>query len=329
MSVDKEQGWKELSKERLVSSLGKMLLVRNFETRAESAYQHGFVGGFFHSYIGQEAIMASLLEAAGEKNWWITTYRCHAQALLLGATPNEIMAELYGRSTGNALGRGGSMHLYTERLLGGFAIVGGHLPIAAGAAFSLKYQNNKNEIAICFLGDGAVAQGTFHETLNLCSLWELPVLFLIENNQWGMGTHVSRALSIKRLAEDTAPAYGLKGYTLNGMDFIHCYTAFKQIIQEIKQTQKPVLVEVMTERFKGHSISDPALYRKKEELKKIMEKDPITLFSEELIARKVIDEAGVKTLNEEKKQLVLEAMKFAEESPWPHESTLEEGVFKE
>jgi len=329
MQVDKESGWSELSKKRLLESLGNMLLVRNFEIRAESAYQQGFVGGFFHASIGQEAIAASLIESAGKKNWWVATYRCHAQALLLGATPNEVMAELYGRSTGNALGRGGSMHLYTDRLLGGFAIVGGHLPIAAGAAFSLKYQNIQDEIAICFLGEGAVAQGAFHETMNLCSLWNLPVLFVIENNQWGMGTHVSRALAIQKLAEDTAAAYQMKGYTLDGMDFIHCYKGFKEIVDKIKESQKPAIVEVITERFRGHSISDPALYRTKDALKRTMERDPIALFSQELIERKILSEPEYRELNEEKKQLVLEAMKFAEESPWPHVSTLEEGVFKE
>ena len=173
---------KTLGKEKLLENLRKMLLIRNFEIRAESAYQQGFIGGFFHSYIGQEAIQTAAIEAFGIQHWYTTTYRCHALALLLGAHPNELMAELYGRATGNAKGRGGSMHFFTERLLGGFGIVGGHIPVATGAAFSIKYKEEKEKIAVCFLGDGAVAQGAFHESLNLASLWSLPCIYVIENN---------------------------------------------------------------------------------------------------------------------------------------------------
>ena len=174
------------------------------------------------------------------------------------------MAELYGRSTGNARGRGGSMHLFTDRLLGGFGIVGGQVPIATGAAFTIKYSDKKNEAAVCFLGDGAVAQGAFHESLNLASLWDLPCIYVIENNQWGMGTAVEKAISVPRLAEDKAPGYSMKGYTLDGMDFFNCYAGFEHIYHEVIATSRPVLVEVVTERFKGHSISDPALYRSKD-----------------------------------------------------------------
>src|SRR5262249_28408880 len=149
---------KQIGKEPLLAALKKMLMIRNFETRAEVAYLQGQIGGFFHSYIGQEAIQTAAVDVIGVENWWITSYRCHALALLLGATPEELMAELYGRSTGNAKGRGGSMHFYTDRLLGGFGIVGGQIPVATGAAFTIKYKGTKNEVAVCFLGDGAVAQ---------------------------------------------------------------------------------------------------------------------------------------------------------------------------
>lgn len=316
-----------VGKEKLLDDLKRMLLIRNFEVRAESAYQHGFVGGFFHSYIGQEAIQTAVLRVFGPDNWYITTYRCHALALLLGATPNELMAELYGRSTGNAKGRGGSMHFFTERLLGGFGIVGGHVPIATGAAFSLKYQNIKNQFALCFLGDGAVAQGAFHESLNIASLWNLPCIYVIENNQWGMGTHVSRAICVKRLAEDIAPSYGMKGYTLDGMDLLNCYAGFEHIFKEIKETGRPILVEAITERFRGHSVSDPGLYRTKELLKERMERDPIALFYEELLKAKLIDQETYKQLDKEAREIVLAAMQYAEESPWPNPTELEEDVF--
>lgn len=317
----------KLGKEVLIDNLRKMLLIRNFEVRAESAYQHGFIGGFFHAYIGQEAIQTACLQALGPNNWYTTTYRCHALALLLGATPNEIMAELYGRSTGNARGRGGSMHLYTDRLLGGFGIVGGHIPIATGAGFTLQYQGNKEEVSICFLGDGAVAQGAFHESLNLASLWNLPCIYVIENNQWGMGTHIGRAIAAERLAEEFAPGYRMKAYTFDGMDFFNCYAGFEHVFKEVKETSRPVLIEAITERFRGHSISDPGLYRSKEQLKATQERDPLIILKDALIKAKIIDEELYKQIDKDQRQIALDAMQFAEQSPWPDPIELEEDVF--
>lgn len=317
---------KEIGKERILSTLKKMLMIRNFETRAEAAYLQGLIGGFFHSYIGQEAIQTASVDVIGQKNWWITSYRCHALALLLGATPNELMAELYGRSTGNAKGRGGSMHFYTDRLLGGFGIVGGQVPIATGAAFTIKYKELKNEVAICFLGDGAVAQGAFHEAVNLAALWNLPCIYVIENNQWGMGTAFNRAISVDRLAEDKAPGYGIKGYTFDGLDYFNCYAGFKHVYQEVLQTSRPVLIEVVCERFKGHSISDPGLYRTKDELKTSMQRDPIAILRDVLIEEKFIDQSGFEAMDKEQREVMVKAMKFAEESPWPDPITLEEDV---
>lgn len=318
---------KAVGKEGLKTALKEMLLIRHFEMRAESAYQQGRVGGFFHAYMGQEAIQTAAVHAMGrDQNWWITTYRCHALAMLMGATPNEMMAELYGKATGNAMGRGGSMHLYADRMLGGFGIVGGHLPIATGAAFSLKYQK-QDGVAICFLGDGAFVQGAVHESLNLASLWNLPCIYVIENNQWGMGTAVNRALCVQPIAEHFASAYGMKAYSLDGMDFLSCYGGFHHIYEEVKKTGRPVLVEVLTERFRGHSISDPALYRSKEELEKAKGRDPIHLFSHELIKRKIITEKEFEALDKEQKEIVIASMKFAEESSDPDVLTLEEDVF--
>lgn len=317
-----------IGKEKALQALHSMLLIRHFEVRGEAAYQHGLVGGFYHAYSGQEAIQTATVDVFGPKNWYIDFYRCHALALLLGATPRELMAELYGRSTGNAKGRGGSMHLYTERLLGGFAIVGGHLPIAAGAAFSLKYLNKKDEVAICFLGDGAAAQGSFHESLNLASLWNLPVIYIIENNQWGMGTHVKRALSFAdHIAEKQAPSYNIKGYTLDGMDYFNCYSGFERIHKEVLETSRPVLVECVCERFKGHSISDPGLYRTKEQMQSIMKKDPILLLRHILEKEGIINEEAFKTMDKAAKQTIVEAMDYADKSPWPSPTTLGEDVY--
>lgn len=326
-SHDPKKVIKALGKGKLIECLRRMLMIRNFEVRAESAYQQGKVGGFFHSYMGQEAIQVAAVEALGLNNWYTTTYRCHALALLLGATQNELMAELYGRSTGNAKGRGGSMHFYTDRMLGGFGIVGGQIPVATGAAFTLKYQDKKDEVSICFLGDGAVAQGSFHEALNLASLWDLPCIYVIENNQWGMGTDVKRAICVDRLAEDKAAGYNMKGYTFDGMDFFNCYAGFEHVFKEVKKSSRPVLIEVVTERFRGHSISDPGLYRTKESLKCSMGRDPILLMEQALIEAKIIDEATIKELDAQEKKIAVEAMKYADSSPWPDVTTLEEDVF--
>jgi len=312
--------------ESLKQALTSMLLIRQFETRGEASYQQGFVGGFYHSYAGQEAIQTAVTQVFGKDHWYIATYRCHALALLLGATPKELMAELFGRATGNAKGRGGSMHLYTDRLLGGFAIVGGHLPIALGAAFSSKYLGKK-EVAICFLGEGAVAQGAFHESLNLAALWNLPVVFIIENNQWGMGTHISRALCTQEIAAKQAASYDIEGFTLNGMDFFDCYLGFKHIYERVQATQKPILVECICERFRGHSISDPALYRTKEQLQDIVQQDPITYLAALLQQNGLLSEEHYRTLERQAKEAVLEAVEFAKNSPWPSPATLGEEVY--
>lgn len=318
---------KKLGKEVLLENLRRMLAIRNFETRAEAAYLQGKVGGFFHSYIGQEAIQVAAVQALGPENWYITSYRCHALALLLGATPNEIMAELYGRETGNARGRGGSMHLYTERLLGGFGIVGGQIPIATGAAFTIKYRGLTNEVAICFMGDGAVAQGAFHESLNLAALWNLPCIYVIENNRWGMGTPIEKAISVQHIAEAKAVGYGMKAYTFDGMDFFNCYEGFAHVYEEVCRTQRPVLIEAITERFKGHSVSDPGLYRTKDALKACMQNDPIILMQKALLDAKIGDDTTFKEIDQEERAKAVNAMEFAEASPWPDPITLEEDVF--
>lgn len=319
---------KKLGRDHLLKAIRQMVLIRHFETRGEAAYQQGLIGGFYHSYSGEEAIQTAAINAFGPHNWYIGFYRCHALALLLGATPEELMCELYGKATGNAKGRGGSMHLYADRMLGGFAIVGGHLPIALGAAFSIKYLEKKDELAICFLGEGAVAQGAFHESLNLASLWNLPVVFIIENNHWGMGTHVSRALSAsKKIAETIAPAYHMKGYTFNGMDYFNCYEGFTYIKEETLKTQRPVLIECECERFRGHSISDPGLYRTKDDLKKSMQEDPIMFLRGIMQENNILDESSFKQIDKEEKDRVIAAMQVAEKSPWPSTTTLEEEVY--
>lgn len=317
---------KEIGKEALIKSLEKMLLIRNFETRAEASYLQGKIGGFFHSYIGQEAIQTAAVEVIGKENWWVTTYRCHALALLLGVTPFEIAAELFGKEVGNAFGRGGSMHLYSDRLLGGFGIVGGQVPIATGAALSIKYLKKKNEIAVCFLGEGAVAQGAFHEAINMASLWNLPCLYVIENNRWGMGTGVERALANKRIAEEKAPSYAMEGYTVDGMNYYNCVAAFKFFKEKILKEGRPLLVEFLTERFKGHSVSDPGLYRSKESLEKCKQNDPILKLHTSLEKLGYLTEEEFKTLDKKIKESVVDAIKEAEQAKDPDPVLLEEDV---
>ena len=318
---------KNLGKKGLLRALEAMLLIRHFEQRAEAAYQDGKIGGFFHAYMGQEAIQTAAVFAMGvSPHWWVTTYRCHALALLMGVHPNEIMAELFGKANGNALGRGGSMHLYADRMLGGFGIVGGHLPIATGAAFSLKYQGQKGA-SICFLGEGAFVQGAVHESLNLASLWDLPCLYVIENNRWGMGTAVDRALCAQPIAERFAPAYKMDAYTFDGMDFFNCYAGFRHVHEAVKKKGRPILIEAVTERFRGHSISDPGLYRSKAELEEAKARDPIHLFSETLKKQGLITNEEWERCNQNQKDIAIASLAHAEKSPPPDLTTLEEDVF--
>ncbi len=318
----------ELGNDRLIRALTDMVRIRQFETRAEAAYLAGNIGGFFHSYIGEEAIQTAAVSALGPNHWYITSYRCHALVLLLGESTAEMMAELFGKKTGNAQGRGGSMHMYSSKMLGGFGIVGGQIPIATGAAFRNKYLGLKDEIAVCFFGDGAVPQGTFHESLNLASIHSIPCMYVIENNQWSMGTPLQRTLAnFRHFPEGAADAYGMNYYRLDGMDFFSCYSGFKEAFEHMKKTSRPVLIECIAERFKGHSVSDPGLYRTKESLKSCMEKDPIQLLKNALIAEGLLTENAYKQIETSAREEAIKAVKFAEESPWPDPIELEDNVF--
>lgn len=321
---------KGLGKAEMLDALEKMLLIRHVETRAEAAYLQGKVGGFFHAYIGQEAIQTAIcavFEKGDVRPWYAASYRCHALALLLGVSPDEVMAELYGKRTGNALGRGGSMHLYTDRMMGGTGIVGGQVPLAIGAAFANKYKETKAP-SICFLGDGAVVQGAFHESLNLASLWDLPCIVVIENNIWGMGTHVKRAVARTPIAQAQASSYGIEAYTIDGTQFTDCYGAFREIKERVENNSRPILVEVVAERFRGHSISDPGLYREKDYLSNVMhDNDPIQIHKNLMKSCSMITEDEFKALDKKCRDKAVAAMKFAEESPEPSPLELEEGVY--
>ncbi len=318
----------ELGKEALLAMFRQMLLIRQFELRAETGYQQGKIGGFLHLYIGQEAIQTAAVKAIGTENWWLTTYRCHALALLLGETPHSLLAELYGRATGNARGRGGSMHLYSRKMLGGFAIVGGGIPVSTGAALSCKYLKKENEISISFFGDGAAAQGVFHESLNIASMWSLPCLYVVENNKWSMGTPLCRTLAkYDQFFEEAAKSYDIRYLRLDGMDLLQCYAGFAEAHRHILKEQRPVLVECHTERFRGHSISDPGLYRTKEHLKACMERDPIVIMKNDLYSRQWLTEEMYAAMERSCRDEIAAASAAAEADPWPDPAELEEGVF--
>ena len=327
LPVDSDQVLFDLKREGAIDVLRKMDLIRQFELRGEQSYQKGNVWGFYHSYIGQEAIQTAATAALGQdRHLWATSYRCHALALLLGASPNECMAELFGKVTGNAKGRGGSMHLYTDRMYGGSGIVGGQWPLGAGLAFSLKYKEMTDEIALCFGGDGAVMQGTFHESMNLAALWNLPLLIVIENNHIGMGTQVQRAVANLPIGQNLASCYGVRCINVDGMDFYSCYNGYKKAYEYIKNEKKPVIMEALCHRFKGHSISDAAAYRTKNELEEIKKRDPIEMLYKSLESQKVCDQEDLLQIKNENKKIILDAVAFAENSAFPNIKDLEEEV---
>ena len=324
--VDPDSVISELSPPVLLEFLHQMLRIRHLELRAEAGYQQGKIGGFLHLYIGQEAIQTAAVRAIGADNWWSTTYRCHALALLLGESPRSLLAELYGRSTGNAKGRGGSMHMFSKRMLGGLAIVAGDIPIATGAALSCK-RLKRNEISVCFFGDGACAQGVFHESLNIASMWSLPCLYVIENNKWSMGTPLCRTLANYDLfPEKAAEAFGMRFLRFDGMDVVQCYAAFREAYNHVK-TGRPILVEAITERFRGHSISDPGLYRSKEELKECMKRDPILVLKETLLTKNLLTEEQFHEMDRSSREEMTSAAQAASEDPWPDPLELEEDLF--
>ncbi|WP_348664024.1 thiamine pyrophosphate-dependent enzyme [Chlamydia vaughanii] len=306
--------------------LKQMMMIREFEARGEEAYLEGLVGGFYHSYSGQEAVATAALANTGIDQWFFSSYRCHALAILLNIPLHSLAAELLGKATGCALGRGGSMHMCGSNFPGGFGIVGGQIPLAAGAAFAIKYRN-ENKISLGFLGDGAVAQGVFHETLNFVSLHNLPLMLIIENNGWGMGTALNRAIAKQPIGESQGSSYGISSFTMNGFDLFNCLLGFKEAYSYMQKNNLPVIVECLCSRFRGHSISDPNLYRSKEEMQCLLKKDPIVFAKDWLVRLGVLSENDFQVLRQECKNEVLQAFTKAKSDPDPEIATLEEGVY--
>jgi pyruvate dehydrogenase E1 component alpha subunit len=308
-----------------------MLLFRRFEEKAEEAYAIGKIGGFCHLHTGQEGSAAGSIGALRKEDFVIGTYREHTQALAKGMSAKGVMAELYGRKDGCSGGRGGSMHLFDgERcFMGGSGIVGGQVPTATGFAFAIRYRREKR-VALCFLGEAALNQGAFHESLNLAAVWKLPVIYAVENNVYGMGTAFYRVS--KTDVDDRALAYGIPCHIVNGQDVLATYTLFSRLADETRNGGGPQYVEIRTYRFKGHSMSDPVsgTYRSKEEVdKRTEQEDPIRILKERLFAAGVLDQAELEKMDAEAREIVAEADAFADASPLPDVSTLYEHVYSE
>jgi len=294
-----------------------MLLIRRFEERASQQYQAQKIGGFCHLYIGQEAVVTGALAAIRFDDYIITAYRDHAHALARGTSANACMAELFGKDTGCSRGLGGSMHFFDKEhhMYGGHAIVGAHVPLACGLAFACKYRN-EDRVTLCFFGDGAINQGAFHEALNLAALFKLPVIFICENNLFAMGTSVERSTSLKQIV-DRAEGYDIPGCVADGMNFRHVRDTLSEVVTSIRKDPHPAFVEVRTYRYRGHSMSDPASYRTKEQLEKYRLDDPITRLRAQLTREGKLTNEKFDELDKKAKDTALAAVKFAEQSSEP------------
>ncbi len=301
----------------------EMLLIRRFEEKAGQLYGMGLIGGFCHLYIGQEAVAVGIQNALSDKDSVITGYRDHGHMLVCGMDPRNVMAELTGRATGYSKGKGGSMHMFAKdkRFYGGHGIVAGQVPLGTGIAFAHKYREDGG-LCAAYMGDGATNQGQVYESFNMAALWKLPVLYVIENNRYGMGTSQARSSAGQKLCERGA-AYGIPGEQVDGMDVVAVHEKAKEVVAHIHGGEGPYILEAMTYRYRGHSMSDPAKYRKKEEVQEFREHhDPIETLRKRLVEGKLAAEDDLKAMDKEVRDIVNEAARFAQDSPEPDPSEL-------
>lgn len=306
----------------------QMQLIRIFEEKSAELYAYGKIGGFLHLYIGEEAVAVGACAAMREDDHLLTHYRDHGWSLARGTHPNPVMAELLGKVTGTSKGKGGSMHLCDpeRNYWGGYAIVGGHLPLAVGMAFAMQYLGNESAV-VCVFGEGATNIGEFHEALNMAALWKLPVIFFCENNLYGMGTAVKRASSVTEMARK-ACAYGMPGEQCDGMDAFAVYEATQKALQRARDGDGPTLLEAKTYRFRGHSMADPELYRQRQEVEQFREqRDPIDLLRDRILSEEALASEELERLEQEARAAVAEAVRFAEESPAPPLEALYEDIY--
>lgn len=313
----------DVSTESLLSQYRMMLLIRRFEEKAGQLYGMGLIGGFCHLYIGQEAVVTGLQSLAQDNDCIVTSYRDHGHMLAAGMDPKGVMAELTGRSGGYSKGKGGSMHMFSreKNFFGGHGIVAAQVPIGTGLAFAQRYRG-EDGVTFCYLGDGAVNQGQVYESFNMAALWKLPVIYVIENNKYGMGTSVERASSNVELYK-RGQAYGIPGMQIDGMDVVHVQQQAAQMVADVRAGKGPCVLELQTYRYRGHSMSDPAKYRSKEEVSRMrQEHDPIDNAKALLLKSGAVDEAALKEIDKEIKAIVGEAADFAQQSAEPDATEL-------
>ena len=305
----------------------RMQLIRLFEEEAARGFTRTRIAGYFHTCTGEEASVVGVISALREDDYLVTSYRDHGHALARGLPPREVMAELYGRRTGSSHGKGGSMHIFDAKrhFMGGSGIVGGGIPMGAGIGFALKYQDS-DSICACFFGDGAVNEGTFHEALNMAGLWKLPVLFVCENNLYGMGTHVSRANAVPEMTERAA-GYGMERFKVDGMDLFEVRAAADELVGRVRRERRPIFLESLTYRFSGHGAHDSGKYRSAEEVEQWKKRDPLILAEDTLRRLHLLDDAGVEAACAEAKAAVDDAARFAEQSPMPDPKELYTNVY--
>jgi len=313
---------KKLDKKLLREMLYQMVLGRRFEEKCAEVYRMGKIGGFCHLYIGQEAIGVGTMMALKPTDMVITAYRDHVQAMIKGMTPESVMAELYGKEGGCVGGKGGSMHMFSKELefYGGHGIVGGQIGVGTGMAYAAKYKKS-GQVVLCFFGEAAVNQGIFHESLNMAQLWKLPIIFICENNRYGMGTSQKRAMSSRSIAKK-ADAFEMANEFVDGMDVMAVRDATERAIARARKDGSPTLLEIRAYRYMGHSMSDPGNYRTRDEILKYQERDPLVLFKDSLKEAKVFNEKDFEKIEQEAAVAVDKAVKFADESPYPDERSL-------
>ena len=320
---------RKLSKSDSIEAYKKMLLIRRFEEKAGQSYGLGKIGGFCHLYIGQEAVVVGLQMCIREGDQVITTYRDHGHMLACGMSPDGVMAELYGRVDGYSKGKGGSMHMFSKEanFFGGHGIVGASVPLGTGLAFSNKYKKNK-AVTLTYFGDGAANQGQVYESFNMAKLWELPCIYVIENNRYAMGTSVQRSSAQKDLSQ-RGISFGIEGEQVDGMDIESVIDAGKRAVTKVRNNGGPYILEMLTYRYRGHSMSDPAQYRTRDEVKEVRDQsDPIENLKNSIIENSYLTEDKLQELNTEIKQLVDQSAQFAADSPLPDASELFVDVYQ-
>ena len=323
-----EQGKYKLKPADYIESFEKMLLIRRFEEKCGQFYGMGMIGGFCHLYIGQEAVIAGIQKAKQKDDSTITSYRDHGHIIMSGIDPKFVMAELIGRASGCSKGKGGSMHMFNSegKFYGGHGIVGAQVPIGTGLAFAEKYNETKN-ICFTFLGDGAVNQGQVYEAFNMAALWKLPVLYVIENNEYSMGTSLARSTAMTDLYRK-GESFGIPGVQADGMDIDSVYNAALQVAAHVRKGNGPAIIEVKTYRYRGHSMSDPANYRTKQEVEEYKQKDPVAAVKKLILDNSYASEDQIKDIEKKVKENITEVAEFATNEPLPSEDELYTDIYK-